>query len=49
MPDQTEAIRAYETQLAGLGRWLTQRIRVYEHGWGGEAVGLLTRAGIGDQ
>jgi LmbE family N-acetylglucosaminyl deacetylase len=36
------AIRAYESQLDGLGRWLTSRIAVYEHGWGGEGIGLVS-------
>jgi LmbE family N-acetylglucosaminyl deacetylase len=35
------AIRAYESQLRGLGRWLTRRIGLYEHGWGGEGIGLV--------
>lgn len=38
-----EAIRAYASQLQGLGRWLISRIELYEHGWGGEGLGLVNR------
>ena len=37
------AIRAYESQLPGLGRRLIRRVALYEHGWGGEGIGLLGR------
>jgi LmbE family N-acetylglucosaminyl deacetylase len=35
------AIRAYNSQLRGLGRWVTKRIQLYEAARGGESVGLI--------
>ncbi|MDO8209843.1 PIG-L deacetylase family protein [Conexibacter sp. CPCC 206217] len=42
------AILAYGSQLDGLGGRLTERIRLYEWGWGGEGVGLKQAGAAAD-